>query len=274
MTDPHLRSNRDLWDALTTVHEQSAYYDVAGFLAGRSRLHPLEREALGDVAGRSLLHLQCHFGLDTLSWARLGAHVTGVDFSPAAIALARRLAAETGLPATFVESDVLALPEALSGQFDIVYTSYGVLIWLPDLAAWGRTVAHFLRPGGTFFIAEFHPFSLIFGEDPPLQIGEPYFTSGEPVAWEVQGSYADRSAEVAHDVSYEWPHPLSEIFAALLGAGLRIEAFDEYDYAYDALLPGMVQGEDGAYRLAEHGRSVPLMFSLRATKPLDPGSDG
>src|SRR5690349_4103733 len=160
-------SNERLWDAWTKVHAEGEFYDVAGFREGGVRIRPYEIEALGDVTGKSLLHLQCHFGLDTLSWARLGATVTGVDFSEDAIAYARTLAAELDIPATFVCSDIYHLPEALDGQFDIVFTSYGVLSYLGDLGAWGQVIAHFLKPGGTFYIVEFHPFAESFEEVPP-----------------------------------------------------------------------------------------------------------
>lgn len=269
--DSYLDSNRTMWDELADLHAGTAYYDVAGFLAGRNVLNKLERTALeGEVAGRSLLHLQCHFGLDTLSWARLGARVTGVDFSPKAIALARRLAEQAGIDARFVESDVLRLPDVLDEQFDIVYTSYGALIWLPDLAPWGQVIARFLKPGGTFFIAEFHPFSYVFADASDFRPTTPYWNRGAPVEWRNEGgSYADRDAPTTHPVSYEWPHALEEIFGALLAAGLRIEGFREYPFSVDKFYDAMEQDGDGYWRLTQHAESIPLMFSLRATKPLD-----
>jgi 2-polyprenyl-3-methyl-5-hydroxy-6-metoxy-1,4-benzoquinol methylase len=160
--DDYIKSNQKLWDRWTELHEQSELYDVAGFKAGKLRLHSIEKEELGDVAGKSLLHLQCHFGLDTLSWAALGATVTGVDFSEKSIALARSLSAEIGIPATFVHSNVYDLPDNLSGQFDIVFTSYGVLWWLPDIPGWAKVIAHFLKPGGTFLVVDSHPMASVF----------------------------------------------------------------------------------------------------------------
>ena len=160
----HARANRELWNAWTEIHEGSTFYDVEGFLAGRQTLLPIELEELGpDVReGTTLLHLQCHFGLDTLSWARRGARVTGVDFSDKAIALADRLAREVGLDEAcrFVQSDLYDLPAHLDERFDVVFTSWGVLMWLPDLTAWGRLIARYLRPGGIFYIVDFHPFVL------------------------------------------------------------------------------------------------------------------
>ncbi|MCZ7544594.1 MAG: class I SAM-dependent methyltransferase [Anaerolineae bacterium] len=153
----YMESNRALWDEWTGIHAKSAFYDLEGFKAGRLSLDRVAREGLGDVTGKRLLHLQCHFGMDTLSWARLGAEVTGVDFSEKAIALARALSAELSIPARFVCANIYDLPAALDGAFDIVFTSGGVLYWLPDLVRWAEIVAHYLRPGGTFFLADSHP---------------------------------------------------------------------------------------------------------------------
>src|SRR5438067_5957834 len=181
--DDHTSANRANWDAWAAINAASANYDVAGFKAGKLSLNRIEREELGDVAGKSLLHLQCHFGLDSLSWARLGAAVTGVDFSDKAIALARSLSEETGIPATFVQSNIYDLADNLTGQFDIVFTSYGVLWWLPDLAGWAKVVSHFLKPGGTFLLVEAHPIASMFDPDDPseLKVKYPYFPSREPL---------------------------------------------------------------------------------------------
>ena len=207
MSDERIAANRLLWDELTAVHERSVFYDVEGFLAGASSLTWPELDELGpDVAGKRLLHLQCHFGLDTLSWARLGATVTGVDFSGQAIALARRLAAESGLAATFVESDLYDVPAVLDGRFDIVFTSWGVLCWLPDLTRWARLIADYLVPDGIFHIAEFHPFlfALVDDFEEPLVGHDSYFPKAEAHAYEMDGgsSYADPSAHVAAPVEY------------------------------------------------------------------------
>ena len=227
-------------------------------------------EELGNVAGKTLLHLQCHFGLDSLSWARLGARVTGVDFSDQAIALARSLSQEVGLEAEFVCSDIYELPQVLAGQFDIVYTSYGVLAWLPDLKNWAAVIAHFLKPGGVFFIAEFHPFAMVFDNSETatgLRIQYPYFHPAEPYKFDVQGSYIDRQAEVNQKVEYEWDHSLGEIVDALLAAGLRLEFLHEYPYCTYAMFPSLMeQCSDGMWRLKEGDGSIPLMFSIRASK--------
>ena len=269
MNEPFLQANRDRWDELVPLHARSAFYDVEGFKAGKSSLRPLELAELGDVAGKSLLHLQCHFGLDTLSWARLGARVVGVDFSEQAVALARSLARELDLPAEFVGAGVYDLPGVLVGAFDIVFTSYGVLCWLPDLRRWAATAAHFLKPGGVLYLAEIHPFAMVFDDraaGPELRVAYPYFHAPEPLRTEPQGTYADRAAEVRHRTSYEWVHSLGDVVNAVLGAGLRVEFLHEFPYCICGILPGMIAGADGWWRLPEGQGSIPLLFSLKATK--------
>ncbi len=261
------QANRALWDEWADVNAKSKEYNVAGFLAGRSSLWPLELEELGEVAGKSLLHLQCHFGMDTLSWARRGAVVTGADFSDRAVGLAQALAREAGLEARFICSDLYALPEVLSVQFDIVYTSYGVLCWLRDLKRWAELIAHFLKPGGVFYVADFHPFIQVFdeGSASELRVKYPYFYQPTPTEWSVQGSYADRDAQVSQTVEYEWPHSLGEIVSVLAAAGLRIEFLHEQRYSVHAQLEGMERDAQGYWRL-KGPYDLPLMFSLRAVK--------
>jgi ubiquinone/menaquinone biosynthesis C-methylase UbiE len=267
-------ANLSLWDAWTAIHSTGEFYDLAGFRAGGVRLRPYEIELIGPVAGRSLLHLQCHFGIDTLSWARLGAHVTGADFSPAAIELARSLADELGfLDARFVQSNLYHLPDVLEERFDVVYTSRGVLGWLPDIRAWATVVAHFLAPGGTFFITEIHPALQVFeneGVAPgELRLTYPYWEHATPLTFEVKGSYADPTADIGEHTEHGWDHGLGEIVTALIDAGLRIETLVEHpflDWKVDFLVEDPEHG--GTWRLPPGGRGdLPLMFSLRATKP-------
>jgi SAM-dependent methyltransferase len=270
--EEYTEANRRLWNAWTPYHVRSEFYDVEGFKAGRCRrrvgLDALEVALVGDVRGKTLLHLQCHFGLDSLAWARRGAIVTGVDFAETAIEAARALAAETGIAARFVHSDVYDLPSHLEGEFDVVFTSHGVLGWLPDLDPWARVVAHFLAPGGRFHVIEGHPVALLFDErrdDRELRLLYPYFGGPAPLREERQGSYAVPDAPV-HGVEHNWIHPLADVVGSLLRAGLAIEAFAEYPYAAWAILPWMEERDDGTWQLPGGAGALPLMFSLSASK--------
>jgi len=268
-------ANRRHWDELVDIHARSSFYDLAGFKEGgsterRSAFFKLEIQELGDVAGRTLLHLQCHFGMDTLSWARLGATVTGVDFSEESIALARSLSHELDIPAEFVCSDVYALPTVLDATFDVVYTSFGVLCWLPNLHDWAEVISHFLRPGGAFYIAEQHPFANIFSTRRAidhLDIESSYFHSEHPRKFEGDGSYAAPDAKFTNDVTYEWQHSLSDVINALISAGLRIDFLHEHAFSSWRRFPFMAEGADGLWRLPEGLRDkLPLTFTLKATK--------
>ncbi len=264
----YMKANRDLWNELTPIHARSAFYDVEGFKRGRITLASIEREELGDVAGKSLLHLQCHFGMDTLSWARLGAQVTGVDFSEEAIALAQSLSRELDIPARFIQTNIYDLPDVLTEQFDIVFTSYGVLCWLPDLERWGQVIARYLKPGGTFYMVEDHPFRAIFdstrnGDD--YRVSLSYFQEAEPLRFEGDGDYADPNARVTHH-SYEWLHSLGAIVNALIGAGLRIEFLREFPVCAWQAFPFLEKGADGWWRARDGMIPIPMTFSLKATK--------
>jgi SAM-dependent methyltransferase len=265
--DDYAKVNQAMWDELADIHIQSTYYNVKGFKNGQTSLRPFEIEEVGEVEGKSLLHLQCHFGLDTLSWARRGAVVTGMDFSPRAIEIARSLAKALDIPARFIQSDLYDLPSRLDETFDIVYTSIGVLTWLPDLKRWGEVVGRFLKPGGVFYIAEFHPFLMVFeneGEVTGLRIGYPYFASPEPIACESDESYADPAAHVEHRMSYQWQYSLGDVLNSLIAAGLRIEFLHEFPFCADPIHPLMNQSADGFWCL--EGDPLPLMFSIRAVK--------
>jgi 2-polyprenyl-3-methyl-5-hydroxy-6-metoxy-1,4-benzoquinol methylase len=267
--DDYKQANLALWNEWAALHENSDFYDLASFKTGRNSLRPLELAEVGSVAGKSLLHLQCHFGMDSLSWARLGAQVTGVDFSDKAISLAQGLSEELNIPAHFMQSDVLELPQVLNTQFDIVFTSYGVLMWLPDLTRWGQVVAHFLKPGGFFYIAEIHPFAMIFDNDKDVKdfkIKYPYFHDAQPLRFEVEGSYADTSAEIKQKVDYEWVYTIGDVITALAQAGLRIEFLHEWPFVEYQMLGLTEKTAAGDWRLTQHAASVPLMFSLKATK--------
>jgi SAM-dependent methyltransferase len=264
--DDYLEANRALWDEWTAIHEGSAFYDLESFKKGGVRLHDFELEEVGDVRGKDLLHLQCHFGIDTLSWARLGARVTGVDFSGDAIGLARRLADELGLEATFLQANVLELPEVLEGRFDVVYTSRGVLGWLPDVPRWAGVIGHYLRQGGIFYIHEIDPFVYVFDVDEGAaepRVKYPYFDRPEPLAFE-STDYADPDARVKQPFAYDWSHSMAEIVTSLAETGLRIEFLHEWPFL-DWEMPFLEKRDDGRWWYPGPGE-LPLSFSLKATK--------
>lgn len=258
LVDERVEANRRMWDERVAIHVTSRFYDVDGWKAGRAPwlVGPFEAEEIGDVAGKRLCHLQCHFGLDTLNFARHGAEVVGVDFSGEAIAAARALATEVGVAGTFVQSTVEDARANVAGDFDIVYTSWGALIWLPDLSAWARTIAALLRPGGFVYVADQHPLTHV------MQWGDSYFAT-EPIFDDSSGTYADVAAPTTNNDSFEWIHTMGEIVTVLADAGLRIDFLHEHPYLVWQHAPEMVQGDDGMWRLP--GDPSPLSFSLRAT---------
>ena len=267
--DPEWRAaNQRMWDERVPIHVAGDFYDVPGFLAGASSLRDFEREDLGDVTGRELLHLQCHFGLDTLSWARLGARVTGLDFSGPAIEAAKRLAAQLELPASFVEADLYSAPELLGRRYDIVYTGLGALCWLPDIERWADVVLALLRPGGTFYLAEFHPIAEVFADE-SLALAHDYFGGDQPRIWDEPGTYAALDAETRHNRSYEWVHPVSRVLDALARRGLRLERFREHDHTLFPRWPFLQRDDRGAWRLPVGTPSLPLMYSARFMRPQD-----
>jgi 2-polyprenyl-3-methyl-5-hydroxy-6-metoxy-1,4-benzoquinol methylase len=260
--------NQDLWNLRTPYHVASEFYNVAEFKAGRDSIDPITLAALGDLSGKSLLHLQCHFGLDTLSWSRRGATVTGADFSEEAIKTARDLAKELNLSATFIQANLYDLPQHLSEEFDVIFTSHGVLCWLPDLQKWADVISYFLKPKGIFYIIEIHPFALLFDKESKnkeLRLRERYFRGDAPLCRKEQGSYALRSAPIA-GVSYQWFHRLEHIIGALLKAGLNIISYEEYPFMTWEFFPSMEQRPEGLWQLSSNSAYIPLMFSLQATK--------
>jgi SAM-dependent methyltransferase len=264
--DDYLEANRALWDEWTAIHQGSDFYDLESFKKGGVRLHDFEVEEIGDVRGKDLLHLQCHFGIDTLSWARLGARVTGVDFSGQAVELARRLADDLALEATFVHANVLELPDVLDGKFDVVYTSRGVLGWLPDVPRWAEVIARFLRPGGFFYIHEIHPFVYVFDieEDATVpRVKYPYFARTKPLAFE-SSDYAVPDAPVKQPFAYDWSHSMGEIINSLVARGLHIEFLHEWPFL-NWEMPFLEKRNDGLWWYPGPGE-LPLSFSLKATK--------
>lgn len=262
--DYYINENLKHWNDRVAYHEKSDFYDVEGFKKGQTSLQSIEIEALGDmVKGKSLLHLQCHFGQDSLSWARMGAQVTGMDFSTEGINLARQLNDELGLDARFVCCNIYDLKAHLEGQFDIVFTSYGTIGWLPDLKAWASIVNHYLKPGGTFYMAEFHPTYYMVDFD-SLQLTYSYFNTGvfsEPV----ENTYADLNAKI-EGTEYFWQHPISEIMGSLISEDLNIQEFKEFDYSPYNCFPNLIETSKGRYQVKGFEGKLPLMFSLKMGK--------
>lgn len=260
----YINRNRCLWDARVASHWESDFYNVDEFLNGASSLKTIERDLLAPVSGKSILHLQCHFGLDTLSLARMGAAVTGVDFSGKAVKYARELAQKTGLQARFIQCDVYETADKLSEKFDIVFTSYGVLGWLPDMQRWAQTVETFLKPGGVLVLVEFHP--LIWMFNPAFTAIEySYFNRGPIVEKEI-GSYADPKKQ-SSGTSVSWNHTLSDVQNALMEQRLNICRFDEYDYSPYNCFSDMIESEKGQYQIRSLQGKLPLIYALKAQKP-------
>jgi SAM-dependent methyltransferase len=267
-------ANRANWDERVQVHLGTSGYDLAPLRAGHGRLNAIEEAELGSVKGLRVLHLQCHFGRDTLTLAQRGAEVVGLDFSAPAVAKARELAAELSLEsrARFVEADlydaVAAVPEPHA--FDLVFVTWGAITWLPDIRRWAEIVAHFLKPGGGLYLAEGHPAALVFDDSRRLADGNPgyflpYFQS-EPLVTEDPTDYADRTARLKSTRQYNWMHPLGSTVTALLDAGLRLNWLREHDAVAWRMFDALVEGSDGLFRWPDKPW-LPLSFSLHATRP-------
>jgi len=263
----YYETNRQNWNERTRIHACSRAYDLAGFRAGRNALRPIERQEVGEVAGKSLLHLQCHLGTDTLSWARLGARVTGVDFAEEAIAVAQGLNTDLGLDARFIQVNLYDLPAQLTEQFDIVFTSYGVLCWLHDIPRWAEIAASYVKPGGLFYLAEFHPLAVAICDEgidgDTFRFTFPYFPQPEPCYFGPGVTYTDGEGRTQTG-NYEWPYSLGQVVTALCDAGLRLEFLHEHPCCAFPMLPEMHQDADGLWWRAKD--DLPLMFSIRARK--------
>lgn len=271
-TSSRIAANHAIWQRWTELHVPSDFYDVEGFIADPDA-RPFDSIVAGlvgsDLSGQRALHLQCHFGMDTIRLARLGAEATGFDFFSAAIEVARGISSRIGVPATFIEGNVLEPPAELpENAFDLVFTSWGVISWLPDLDPWARTIATRLAPGGVFKIADMHPTPWIFddeAEDPELRVRYSYFQR-DALEWEERGSYAAPGDELI-GTSHSWQHTFEEIVGSLVRAGLVIEDLREYPLIAWQFTPGMVLREDGLYGLPEGQPELPLTFTLTARKP-------
>lgn len=259
----YLSINKNLWNSRTEAHIQSAFYDVAGFLNGNSSLNSIELELLGDVKGKKILHLQCHFGQDTLSLQRLGAQVTGIDLSDKAIESAIQLAQKLNLNTTFICSDLYDLPNHLNEKFDIVFTSYGTIGWLPNLDKWAKVISHFLKPNGKFVFVEFHPVVWMFDND-FKHVAYSYFNTG-PIIETETGTYADRNAKINQEYVC-WNHGLSEVFASLIKNHLEISTFKEYDYSPYNCFNETVEFELKKYRIKHFDNKIPMVYAIEAIK--------
>ncbi|MGO9450028.1 MAG: class I SAM-dependent methyltransferase [Candidatus Binataceae bacterium] len=263
--DERIKPNLLLWNDAVEVHARSAFYDLDGFKRGEKALHSIEIEEVGDVSGKSLLHLQCHFGMDTMAWARRGAKVTGLDFSDQAIDLARSLSRELNIPAEFVHASVYDAPAAVRDKFDIVFSSYGAICWLPELKPWARAIAQCLKPGGFFYIVDMHPFMSIIdyaGSHDALRVELSYFRT-DVIVDAAQPDYADPTHIGKHE-GHEWIHTVGEIQNSLIEAGLQIDFWHEFPVCVWQCLEAADRGADGYYRIK--GDPIPLMFSVKATK--------
>jgi SAM-dependent methyltransferase len=271
MDEDRYAINRAYWDERAPAHAGSADYAVQEIIADPTRLSDMIRfdlPRLGDVNGLRGIHLQCHIGTDTISLHRLGAAMTGLDFSAASIAIARRIATDARADVAFVESDVYSAPVAVGDGFDFVFTGIGALCWLPDIQRWARTVADLLRPGGRLFLREGHPVMWGVDEDrtDALVLGYPYFEQPEPTHFDVPGTYVDTTVEFGHNQVRDWSHGLGEIVTAVLETGLELTMFVEHDSVPWDALPGRMRREGGEWRLIDHPERLPLSYTLQAVK--------
>ncbi|PCI31796.1 MAG: SAM-dependent methyltransferase [Flavobacteriaceae bacterium] len=261
----YFKTNEKTWDLKVPVHAASEFYEVERFKHGQSSLNPIELKELGAVSGKKLLHLQCHFGLDTLSWSRLGAKCTGIDISSKGIEKAIEISKTLNLPATFIQSNVYDVPKNVQGEFDIVFTSYGVIGWLPDLNLWAKVIEEKLKPGGVFYMVEFHPIMWMFdytSGNPELKYA---YDQKDVIYEEYKGTYADSKAAIISK-EYGWNHGLGEVITALTTVGLNVEFLHEFDEAPYDVFPEMEKTEQGQYVLPLEKRLHPLLYSIKAVK--------
>jgi len=266
----YLAANRANWDDRVPIHRRSKFYDVESWLDKQPGLRKWEQVVLGDVTDLDVVHLQCHFGLDTLSLANAGANVTGLDFSPAAIAEARSLAIRARLDdrARFVEGDVLAASKVLSpNKFDLVYTSIGALCWLPSVRQWASEAAALLRPGGRLYLHDGHPLAWALAED-DLRIESSYFEEAAPLVEDYDVTYTDGTGRIANSRSYEWNHSIGEIVTSVLGQGLRLLTLTEHDWTLWERFPWLVKTTDDRWKVPSDRPRIPLTFTLLADRPL------
>jgi 2-polyprenyl-3-methyl-5-hydroxy-6-metoxy-1,4-benzoquinol methylase len=255
----YLTINKTLWDQRTQEHLHSNFYDMPGFLAGENKLNAIELDLLGDVRGKTIIHLQCHFGIDTLCLARMGAKVIGVDLSSAAITQAKLLAAKANIDATFVEGNVLDAPDLIAQKADLIFASYGVIGWHPDAQKWADVAAKLLKPGGQIVFAEFHPAVWMFDDDFE-KITYPYF-NGAPIVEDLEGTYTDFDAPIKNS-SITWNHGLAEVMQAFINAGFAIADFREFDYSPYPCFKTAVEVEKGKWQIKGLEGKLPLVYAI------------
>ena len=263
LNSDYIKINKASWNSKTDTHMESDFYNMKGFLDGETSLKNIELNLLGDIKGRSILHLQCHFGQDTLSLGKLGARVTGVDLSDKAIARARELAVKTKIEANFICCDIYDLPNHLNEEFDIIYTTYGTIGWLPDIGKWGQIVSNFLKPGGRLIFVEFHPVVWMF-DDKFSKITYNYFNSG-PIVETETGTYANRDADLSLEYVM-WNHGIGEVISSLIKNGLEVTSLEEYDYSPYNCFKFTIESEPGKYRIKHLGNKLPMVYSIQARK--------
>jgi SAM-dependent methyltransferase len=274
--DQYFQANKELWNKRTAAHKDSSFYDLEGFKKGENSLSPIELNEVGNVKGKSLLHLQCHFGMDTMSWSRLGAKCTGVDLSNDAIQLAKEINDELSLDAKFICCNLYDLhPQntetskapPLEGlgevSFDIIFTSYGTIGWLPDLDKWAQIISYYLKPGGLFYIADFHPVVWMFDDD--FTHIKYYYENRELIETEDYGTYTDRNVSIKGK-EYGWNHSISEILNALIKEGLEIKQFNEFNYSPYPNFANSTEGEKGKWYINGLEGKIPIVYSIKAIK--------
>jgi len=259
----YIEINRQSWNNRVATHLKSEFYDLDNFIKGKTSLNSIELDLLADVKGKTILHLQCHFGQDTISLSRLGAEVTGVDLSDKAIESAKQIASDTNSNANFICCDIYDLPNHLDKQFDIVFTSYGTIGWLPDLDKWAKIVSRYLKQNGKFVFVEFHPVVWMF-DDNFEKIGYNYFKSDAIIETE-KGTYADKTADIVVE-SVSWNHSLGEVITSLIQNGLEINSFEEYDYSPYNCFNKTIEFEPGKFRIEHLGDKIPMVYSIMARK--------
>lgn len=257
----YLAINKKSWDARLEAHLSSEFYNVKGFLEGKSSLNQIELDLLGNITGKSILHLQCHFGQDSISLSRMGANVTGVDFSDSAITKAKEFAEKMNTDTRFLCCDIYELPLYLEEKFDIVFTSYGTISWLPDLEKWSHVIQHFLKPNGQFIFVEFHPAVWMYDND--LKEVTYHYNNVEPIVEMEEGTYADTKANI-HQTSICWNHGIGEVVNSLIQAGLEIKNLEEFCYAPYPFVSNSEKFDEGKYRITHFGNKFPLVYSIDA----------